>query len=194
MRRRARTVLAVLRSPADTWLALRMLSWSLLLPALKRTVPLPRLARLVWSRARRQRDPGCEEKVALLARGIYRLRPLRSRDNCLERSLLAYRFLSMAGAQPRLFIGARKGDGGISGHAWVIIDGEPLFDARASLGDYVVLAEFGANGACADRETFVSWPPELAGSAVASPPPRAEGTRDMAEERKRAAGIGRTES
>jgi hypothetical protein len=106
-RRRLRTVTALITSPADMWLGVRMFAWSLLLPVLKYVVPLPLLARLMWSRARVEPQPGQEEKVAAFARRISRVRPLPHRDNCLEKCLLIYRFLSRFNADPRLVTGVR---------------------------------------------------------------------------------------
>ena len=62
---------------------------------------------------------------------------------CLERSLLAYRFLSGAGADPRLLIGIRVGGGSVIGHAWVVVDGEPLFEQGA---DFETFFAFGRDG------------------------------------------------
>ena len=38
-----RAARACITSPADAWLAARMAAWALVLPLLKRVVPLPRL-------------------------------------------------------------------------------------------------------------------------------------------------------
>ncbi len=66
---------------------------------------------------------------------------------CLERSLLAYRFLSGAGARPDLVVGVRPGGEGMIGHAWVVVGGEPLFEPAASLSEYVSFFSFGRGGA-----------------------------------------------
>ena len=134
------------RRPAATWLALRMLAWSIVLPVLKYVVPLPSLARLMWSGPHTERRPDREQLVTLLARRISRLRPGRHRDNCLERSLLSYRFLSMENADPHVVVGVRKSGDDIVGHAWVTVDGKPLYDAPSSLEQYVTLADFNRGG------------------------------------------------
>ena len=142
--RRARVLRASICSPADAWLAVRMVGWRLVLPVLKRTLPLPRLARLMWAPASsRARDPGREEQIATLARGLSGRRRDGSRfDNCLERSLVAYRFLSRAGAEPELVVGVTR-DEPVRGHAWVRLDGEPVGD---SVDEFEEMTAFGRDG------------------------------------------------
>jgi hypothetical protein len=137
-----RTALRMTGRPAQLSLAIRMLAWSLLLPGLKYLVPLRVLARLMWSAPRRERQPDRERLIVFLAERIYRLRPFLRRDNCLERSLLTYRFLSKSGADPRLVVGLEKSDDGYAGHAWVLVDDSPLFDTHGTLDRYVTLTEF----------------------------------------------------
>lgn len=145
--RRLQGFVGHVRSPRAVVLALRMIAWSLLLPLLKRFLPLPTLVRLVACRARSSRRAARESLIATFAWGIYRARPSQARDNCLERSLLAYRFLSRGSADPRLVIGVRKPEDEMLGHAWVVVDGVPLYDSPSAISEYTVLAEFAANGA-----------------------------------------------
>ncbi|MGH3050965.1 MAG: lasso peptide biosynthesis B2 protein, partial [Gaiellaceae bacterium] len=109
------------------WLAARMMAWSFALPVLKRMVPLPKLARLMSASRSVARDTIRERQAIVWARRVDRLRPRRFRGNCLERSLLAYRFLGMTGSNPRLVVGFESGARGIAGHAWVVVDGTPLY-------------------------------------------------------------------
>jgi hypothetical protein len=81
-----------------------------------------------------------------LARRIFRARPLFRRNNCLERSLLTYRFLAREGLDPRLVLGARKAEGRFRGHAWVSIDGRPIMDGDEAIEQFTPFAEFGAGG------------------------------------------------
>jgi hypothetical protein len=127
-----------------------MVAWSAALPVLKRALPLGRLTRTMWTRARRSPDPDREQKIIFLARRIYRVRPFLRRDNCLERSLVAYRFLAREGMEPRLVLGAQRSDGEVRGHAWVTIDGRPVTEGEEAIACYVPLAEFGADGALLD--------------------------------------------
>jgi hypothetical protein len=121
-----------------------MVVWRLTLPLLKWIVPLPRLARLMWAAGgQRERDPAREEQIATLAEAISGRRGGRRLDNCLERSLVAYRFLSRAGAEPELVVGVSH-DEPVRGHVWVRLDGEPL---RDSVDEFEEVTAFGAQGA-----------------------------------------------
>jgi hypothetical protein len=163
MRRRIVNLRGVIKGPADVWLGIRMVAWSAALPALKHLLPLQLLTRLMWAKPRAAARPDHEPKITFLAQRIYRARPFLRRDNCLERSLLAYRFLAREGMEPRLVLGARKSEGQVLAHAWVTIAGRPLMDGHEALGQFTSLTEFGAYGSRAD------------GSLEASPPARTPG-------------------
>jgi hypothetical protein len=76
---------------------------------------------------------------------LSQLTGLPDRD-CLQRSLLLYRVLSRAGAAPTLVIGFRRINGGILGHAWVVVDNQPVIE-EAELLQYSPAFGFGARGA-----------------------------------------------
>ena len=147
MRLRIANVRAAIQGPSDVWLGIRMVAWSAVLPALKHLVPLHVLTRMMWPRRRSATRSDRASTVTFLARRIYRVRPFLRRDNCLERSLLTYRFLAREGGQPRLVLGAQKSDGAIRGHAWVTIDGRPIMDGHEALEQFTQLVEFGEGGA-----------------------------------------------
>jgi Transglutaminase-like superfamily len=133
-------------APGDGWLLARMLAWRTVLPLLKRRVPLATLARVMWQKPRARSQPGRFDRIPDLVQRLYRgFRPGQD-DICLERSLLTYRFLSRAGADPRLVIGMREAGGSVIGHAWVVVDGEPLFEPATSLGEYASFFSFGRDG------------------------------------------------
>jgi hypothetical protein len=141
--RRARVLTGSIRSPEDVWLAIRMVGWRMVLPVLKWTLPLPRLARLMWTPSSgKQREPAREERIATLARGLSGPRRGGRFDNCLERSLVAYRYLSRAGAEPELVVGVTR-DRPVRGHAWVRLDGEPVGD---SVDEFEEMTAFGRDG------------------------------------------------
>ena len=145
VRRGLSALRAHVSTPADVSLAVRMLGWALLLPALKSLLPLPRLVRLVYRGGRRARCEKREQQIASLTRWIHR--PLVPRDRgCLQRSLLAYRFLSEADADPHLFVGVRKEGNIVLGHAWVVVDGQPIGESWAAVRGYVPVIAFGAGG------------------------------------------------
>ena len=127
--RKPQELVRLLRSPRDAWLAVRMIGWALLLPALKRAVALPTLARFMWRDGRRpsgDRSYADVERIVRLAGLAARFRPLPHGDNCLERSLIAYRYLSAANAEPHLVVAVRKEEEGVHGHVWVALGGEPV--------------------------------------------------------------------
>ena len=123
-----------------------MIAWALVLPGLKFLLPLPRLVRLVYKRGRSgARKARREQQIATFTRWIHR--PLVPVDGgCLQRSLLAYRFLSEADAEPQLFVGMRREGDTILGHAWVVVDGQPVGESWAALRGFVPVISFGAGG------------------------------------------------
>ena len=141
-------------TPQDLGLLARMLGWSLVLPVLKRTLPLPRLVALVQSGTRLdRRDPSQERKLSALSEWVFRSRPRRSRDNCLDRALVTYRYLGRAGANPTMVVGVAKDEAssraGVIGHVWVTVDGSPVHDDDERLAGFVTLAVFSANAGMA---------------------------------------------
>ena len=146
--RRVRAVAVAVHSPRGAWLALRMVGWALVLPVLKVRMPLERLVAVMWTDARheRDRDVAGERQVVRLASMSHRAITVGRRDNCLERSLIAYRHLAARNAGPLLVLGARTGPGGMEGHVWVTVDGEPVHDAPEEIATYVPLTAFGVRG------------------------------------------------
>ena len=55
--------------------------------------------------------------------------------------------ISSAGADPQLVIGIRGPGDSVVGHAWVVVDGEPLFEPAASVREYASFFAFGRRGA-----------------------------------------------
>ena len=147
----ARATRECITSPADVWLAARMGAWALVLPLLKRVVPLPRLVQLMVVPPKgadrdTARDTTRERRVVALSRLLYA--PLVRADiGCLQRSLLAYRFLGAAGARPSLVVGMRREGGEVHGHSWVTVDGEPAGEPAAWVGQFSPVLVFGSEGA-----------------------------------------------
>jgi hypothetical protein len=114
-------------SSAERRLVLRMLGWRLILPLLKRAVPIQRLARLMAGTRRSEVARSVlPSRIVSLAQVVCRLPVLGTRDNCLERSLIAYRYLRMGGADAELAVGFGSQEGRLSGHAWVTVAGTPV--------------------------------------------------------------------
>lgn len=122
-----------------------MAAWSLTLPVLKRVMPLRSLVKLMWTEGRVERSPNHERAIAELSSKLTRLRP-GHRGNCLERSLLAYRYLAHSNADPRLVIAVKAADEKVVGHAWICIDDRPFHESLAQVRDFLPVAEFGARG------------------------------------------------
>lgn len=144
IQRRAARVRNVVRSPADVLLFARMLGWAVALPILKRRMPLPKLVQTAVPDARAdvERRP---ETVIAFSRWVYRIPGFR--DNCLEKSLLTYRYLPADGGRYRLVLGVRASEAeGPPGHAWLTIDGVPVHDSSESLAGLVPILAFDSAG------------------------------------------------
>jgi len=138
--------LKIFKSPSDVWLLIRIVSWALVLPILKRIVPLKSLARFMWVPAKNERTQEQEKKIATLVRWLYRF--VFPQKTCLERSLLLYRFLSRINSDPRLVTGMRRAeDQSWKGHAWILVGGKPFEESETSVEDFQTFTVFGAGGA-----------------------------------------------
>ena len=131
----------------DAWLAARMLGWAIVLPALKHVVPVRVLARLMWKKGHGAcRNPAREQRVVRLAGLLSRGTNLSSRGACLQQSLLAYRYLSELGADPRLMLAFRKNGDAVAGHACVMVDGQPIEEFPNQPDDFMPVVAFGEGG------------------------------------------------
>ena len=81
-----------------------------------------------------------------LASWIYGSRPLTGGDNCLERSLLLYRYLSRTDAEVRLVVGFRNGGEALEGHAWVVVGNRAMAADTDERGAYAPVVSFGRHG------------------------------------------------
>jgi len=114
------------------------------LPVLKRRRPLTRLVEASAERRSPANSSPSIETVITVARWIYRLPAFR--DNCLERSLLTYRYLPESASRYQLVLGVRRGDEGPPGHAWLTVDDVPVHDSPQSLAHLVPILAFDAAG------------------------------------------------
>jgi hypothetical protein len=155
---------------ADVALAVRVMSWALVLPILKHIIPVQSLARGMRREAvYAPRDVAREERIVTFARWSARLVRWKSGGNCLERGLIAYRYLCEAGAKPTLVVGLGHGEkGGIIGHAWVLVDGRPAGESQQSVDLYTPVFAFDDSGALLpgipDSASPQSQPPAFAPS------------------------------
>ena len=113
---------------SDPRLLVRALGWRLALPVLRRVLPLRTLVGLM-QRTNINSSAARADAVRFLAARGGRIAVSR---NCLERSLVLYRFFTEAGVGPTLVLGATEGPSGVDGHAWVEVDGEPVADSTTA--------------------------------------------------------------
>jgi hypothetical protein len=143
-------------SAADVLLLVRMVSWALVLPVVKHLVPVHSLARMMHLAPKPRRHQFTNSpfhqvrdvhRVATFARWAARLVRWRSGGNCLERGLIAYRYLGALGANATLVVGlAPSAGGGMIGHAWVLLDGRPSGESETAVQAYTPVFAFGADG------------------------------------------------
>lgn len=132
---------------ADAQLCLHLLVWRVSLPALKFIIPLPVLARAMWagpSALSTSSGGGSRSGPKTVLQVVRNGGRLLVSGNCLERSLVLYRYLSRSGANPRLVVGVSRTNGKVSGHTWVELNGRPVHDPEAAAFERV--ATFGPNG------------------------------------------------
>ena len=133
----------------------RMLVWRLLISTLKHVVPIRRLVAIAGSgtpaRAAAARFPP-QARIFELARLACRPRLIRSQDNCLDRSLIAYRYLRAVGATPCLVIGLGRDADGVRGHAWLMLDGEEVGEPHTTHEEFKELVRFAGDGSMATTE------------------------------------------
>jgi hypothetical protein len=131
-------------------LVARMLGWAVVLPIVKRVVPIQTLVPLMRrsvSGPDLVRDAAREDQIVTLARWTCRLTRWSSGGNCLERGLITYRFLGSVHAQPSLVVGIGRGERGeIRGHAWVLVDGKPAGESLASVSEFETVLTYGPDG------------------------------------------------
>jgi hypothetical protein len=124
-----------------------MLVWRLVLPTLKRRLPIGRLVMIM-----RPASPDAAasvpppERIVELARLACRPRLLVWRENCLERSLIAYRYLLATGARPSLALGIGHEGAATIGHAWITIGGAPVGEARDPLARFSEVISYDGEG------------------------------------------------
>jgi len=59
---------------------------------------------------------------------------------------LLYSLLSRAGADPLLILGFQRANGQLLGHAWVIVDDQPVIESQAELVRFTPAFQFGWRG------------------------------------------------
>ena len=140
---------------------LRIVPAYVLLGLLKHVVPLRSLAKWTWCETTVPRDRLAERRLTANVLRLSKLLRIEDRD-CLQRSLLLYRLLSAAGADPELVVGFREQDGKIIGHAWVLVDDVSIIERQSCLVRFSPAFRFGARGALLSEVRAGSGPKTLA--------------------------------
>ena len=135
---------AVWREPAVGFLALRMASWVCVLSAVAPLCSMPRAFRLITPIGRG--FFACETRLAparlaavldaILRSDVAAFTPI-----CWKRAAILYRYLRLSGREARILFGMqRREHPELAAHAWVEVDGHPVFEAARP--DFVVVYRF----------------------------------------------------
>ena len=136
-----------IQTVSDAFLAARVLVWALVLPGLKHVLSVRTLAAVMHRQPRTTpRDVSHERRIVLFARWGARVARWKDGGNCLERGLIAYRYLGAAGARPTLVVGVGRNDAGVTGHAWVLVDGQLVGERQSSIESYTPVFAFDPDG------------------------------------------------
>jgi len=131
----------------DWLLVVRMAAWRVSLPVLKRLFKVATLAQFLWSPpATRFSVAERRERLELITSIVRKGGRLLVSGNCLDRSLMLYNLLSRADADPTLVLGARQGETGMAGHAWIELEGTSPFDSAVDQYTPVVAFNGRASG------------------------------------------------
>jgi hypothetical protein len=130
---RNKAIAAIQMRIPDTEKALVMLRsaiLTLLVPAMVRFLPLPRVFSILRSKSRLRKRSLRPEELAQMARAAVRFAPHFGVGECLIRSLILYNLLHCADYSPVLFIGARVTGGNFDCHCWIEVDGNMLCESN----------------------------------------------------------------
>jgi hypothetical protein len=132
--RGARAARFALREPGSAFLLVRMAAWVVALTCLARTLPLPRVMRIMTPLTRRTPVANPTEVQRRLARLLDLLLATNTfvfTPTCWKRAPVLYRFLALKGIESRILFGVRRdGERLFDGHAWLEVGGEPLLEAH----------------------------------------------------------------
>jgi hypothetical protein len=140
----------IVLDPVETTLILRMAAWVSILSILVKLRPLPRALQMVTARTKRVSQSSTKETERRLARAIDLLLGtdlLIFKPICWKRAAILHRYLALNGIATRIVFGVRKAaDGGVDGHAWLEVAGEPILET--TIPNYKVTYAFPSTDAC----------------------------------------------
>jgi hypothetical protein len=126
------------------WLLCRLTVLYIVFGMLKHVLHVTTLARWAWCSAD-PRHGGEAQRCATAALRVSTWFKFGDR-NCLQRSLLLYRVLSHAGADPVLVIAFGRAGKGVQGHASVLVDRKLLFERGDIAASLQPVLRFGPEG------------------------------------------------
>jgi len=124
-----------LGNPRDVVLLARVLIQLVILKFRTERMKLPELLESLEPQGGVEADGREVEKMAKFADFILH-RVFRSRNPCLLRSLLLFRYLRASGEEVSIVFGVRDGEKTLQGHAWLLRGGKPLLEEEESSGEY----------------------------------------------------------
>jgi hypothetical protein len=119
------------RNPATALMLLRMTVWVGVVSLGAKTLSLRRAIRLldVQPRGPDASRPHRSETVVRLLDSLLATKLLFLTPTCWKRAPVLRRFLALEGIPTHIVFGVkRKGDDQLSGHAWLEVDGEPVYE------------------------------------------------------------------
>lgn len=119
-----------------------LIAWRISLPVLKRFISVETLVKRMAPRTPSPADRRRPDRIDVIRRVVGTGGRLIVSANCLERSLVLYRLLSHAGAEPTLVLGVRRDGSSLKGHAWVALDGAPF---EVSKDEFTPVVTFGSS-------------------------------------------------
>lgn len=124
--------------------SVQVLRYTLYLWVLKK--PLPKILGAIEASAKGVRRPARENEVKTLhkiwgACGFFLSRCLRSHRPCLRRSLVLHAWARKRGIDTRFFLGVKKEESLLKGHAWLNLSGSLFRESPENIRKYKVMLE-----------------------------------------------------
>jgi hypothetical protein len=122
----------------------QVLRYTLDLWVLKKS--LPKILGKIEKKAGGLRRPPEEEELQTLhkiwrACGFFLCRCLRSHRPCLRRSLVLHAWARKRGIDTRFYLGVKKEESLLKGHAWLNLSGNLFHESRENIRGYKVMLE-----------------------------------------------------
>jgi hypothetical protein len=132
--------------PRRALLLARMAGWVAILSCTVKMFSLPRALRIVSISPARNAAAGAEEQEELVTAidAVLGLNVLCFKPICWKRAAILHRYLGLRGLNTTINFGLRKGSlGPLAGHAWLEVDGQPVFETEPP--NYAVTYVFPSN-------------------------------------------------